>query len=107
MIQEITSPFIVHAFANAGFDFVYVDMEHGRFSLETAASLIQTIRLTQMVPLVRVPDNQYHLIARVLDAGACGVMIPRVEKREQAETRPNGRYPPLDNVGLQWHGHND
>ena len=109
MIQEITSPFIVHAFANAGFDFVYVDLEHGRFSLETAASLIQTIRLTQMIPLVRVPDNQYHLIARVLDAGACGVMIPRVEKREQAENAVQAvRYPPLGQRGLAVaRGHND
>jgi 2-keto-3-deoxy-L-rhamnonate aldolase RhmA len=109
MIQEISTPFIVHAFANAGFDFVYVDMEHGRFSLETAAGLIQTIRLTDIVPLVRVPDNQYHLIARVLDAGARGVMIPRVETREQAEKAVQAvRYPPLGQRGLAVaRGHND
>ena len=109
MIQEISTPFIVHAFGNAGFDFVYVDMEHGRFSLETAAGLIQTIRLTDMVPLVRVPDNQYHLIARVLDAGARGVMIPRVETREQAEKAVQAvRYPPLGQRGLAVaRGHND
>ena len=109
MIQEVTSPFIVHAFVNAGFDFVYVDMEHGRFSLETAAGLIQTIRLTDIVPLVRVPDNQYHLIARVLDAGARGVMIPRVETREQAEKAVQAvRYPPLGQRGLAVaRGHND
>lgn len=109
MIQEITSPFIVHAFANAGFDFVYVDMEHGRFNLETAAALIQTIRLTEMVPLVRVPDNQYPLIARVLDAGAQGVMIPRVETPEQAERAVQAvRYPPIGQRGLAVaRGHND
>lgn len=109
MIQEVTSPFIVHALVNAGFDFVYVDMEHGRFNLETAAGLIQTIRLTDMTPLVRVPDNQYHLIARVLDAGARGVMIPRVETREQAEKAVQAvRYPPLGQRGLAVaRGHND
>lgn len=109
MIQEVSTPFIVHAFANAGFDFVYVDMEHGRFNLETAAGLIQTIRLTDVVPLVRVPDNQYHLIARVLDAGARGVMIPRVETREQAEKAVQAvRYPPLGQRGLAVaRGHND
>ena len=109
MIQEISTPFIVHAFANAGFDFVYVDMEHGRFNLETAAGLIQTIRLTDIVPLVRVPDNQYHLIARVLDAGARGVMIPRVETREQADKAVQAvRYPPLGQRGLAVaRGHND
>lgn len=109
MVQEVTSPFIVHALVNAGFDFVYVDMEHGRFNLETAAGLIQTIRLTDMAPLVRVPDNQYHLIARVLDAGARGVMIPRVETREQAEKAVQAvRYPPLGQRGLAVaRGHND
>lgn len=109
MIQEIASPFVVHAFANAGFDFVYVDMEHGRFDLETAAGLIQAIRLSNMVPLVRVPDNQYHLIARVMDAGAQGVMIPRVETRQQAEVAVQSlRYPPLGQRGLAVaRGHND
>jgi 2-keto-3-deoxy-L-rhamnonate aldolase RhmA len=109
MIQEVGSPFIVHAFANAGFDFVYVDMEHGRFSHETIVGLIQTIRLTNMVPLVRVPDNQYHLIARVMDAGAQGVMIPRVETRQQAEVAVQSlRYPPLGQRGLAVaRGHND
>jgi len=109
MIQEITSPFIVHAFVNAGFDFVYVDMEHGRFSHETVVELIQTIRLTEMIPLVRVPDNQYHLIARVLDAGARGVMIPRVETPEQAEKAVQAvRYPPVGQRGMAVaRGHND
>jgi 2-keto-3-deoxy-L-rhamnonate aldolase RhmA len=109
MIQEIASPFVVHAFANAGFDFVYVDMEHGRFGLESAAALIQTIRLTDIIPLVRVPDNQYHLVARILDAGAQGVMIPRVETREQAQRAVQAvRYPPLGQRGLAVaRGHND
>jgi 2-keto-3-deoxy-L-rhamnonate aldolase RhmA len=109
MIQEVGTPFIVYALANAGFDFVYVDMEHGRFDLETAAGLIQTIRLTNMVPLVRVPDNQYHLIARVMDAGAQGVMIPRVETAEQAALAVQRvRYPPMGKRGLAvTRGHND
>lgn len=109
MIQEIRSPFIVHAFANAGFDFVYVDMEHGRFGLESAVDLLQIIRLTNMVPLVRVPDNQYYWIARLLDAGAQGVMVPRVETRQQAEAAVQSvRYPPAGQRGLAVaRGHND
>jgi 2-keto-3-deoxy-L-rhamnonate aldolase RhmA len=109
MIQEVGTSFLVHALSNAGFDFVYVDMEHGRFGLETAVGLIQTIRLTDMVPLVRVPDNQYPLIARVMDAGAQGVMIPRVDTRRQAETAVQSvRYPPLGQRGLAVaRGHND
>ena len=109
MIQEISTPFIVHALANAGFDFVYVDLEHGRFGIEAAIGLIQTIRLTKMVPLVRVPDNQYYFIARLMDAGAQGVMIPRVETRQQAEAAVQAiRYPPIGQRGLAVaRGHND
>lgn len=109
IIQEVSSPFVVHALANAGFDFVYVDMEHGRFGLESAVDLLQIIRLTSMVPLVRVPDNQYYWIARLLDAGAQGVMIPRVETRQQAEAAVQSiRYPPVGQRGLAVaRGHND
>lgn len=109
MIQEFATPFLVHALANAGFDFVYVDMEHGRFSHAEALALIQTIRLTEMVPLVRVPDNQYDLIARLMDGGARGVMIPRVETPEQAAAAVQAlRYPPLGKRGLAVaRGHND
>lgn len=109
MIQEVSSPFIVHVLAKAGFDFVYVDMEHGRFGLESAVDLLQTIRLSNMVPLVRVPDNQYYWIARLMDAGAQGVMIPRVETRQQAEAAVQSmRYPPLGQRGMAVaRGHND
>jgi len=109
MIQEVSSPFIVHALANAGFDFVYVDLEHGSFGLESAVRLIQTIRLTNLVPLVRVPDNLYYWIARLMDAGAQGVMIPRVETRQHVEAAVQSlRYPPVGQRGLAVaRGHND
>jgi 2-keto-3-deoxy-L-rhamnonate aldolase RhmA len=109
MIQEVGSPFIVYSLSNAGFDFVYLDMEHGRFGLENAVDLLQTIRLSNMVPLVRVPDNQYYWIARLMDAGAQGVMIPRVEKRHQVEAANQAmRFPPAGQRGMAVaRGHND
>ena len=109
MIDEISSPFIVHILANAGYDYVFVDLEHGRFGQEEAANLIQTIRLTPMTCLVRVPDNQYHLIARVLDAGAEGIMVPRISTRQEVETVVQSvRYPPIGQRGLSvTRGHNN
>jgi 2-keto-3-deoxy-L-rhamnonate aldolase RhmA len=109
MIDEISSPFIVHILANAGFDFVFVDLEHGRFGQEEAANLIQTIRLSPMTCLVRVPDNQYHLIARVLDAGAEGIMVPRISTRQEVEAVVQSvRYPPVGQRGLSvTRGHNN
>ena len=109
MIEEISSPFIVHVLANAGYDFVFVDMEHGRFGQEGAANLIQTVRLTSMTCLVRVPDNQYHLIARILDAGAEGIMVPRISTQQEVEAVVQyARYPPIGQRGLSvTRGHNN
>jgi 2-keto-3-deoxy-L-rhamnonate aldolase RhmA len=109
MIQEMTSTVLPILLANAGFDFAFIDMEHGPFSLESATELIRTLRLSGMTPLVRVPDGQYHLIARVLDAGAEGFMVPRVETRAQVEYIVScAKYPPLGKRGCSvMKGHND
>jgi 2-dehydro-3-deoxyglucarate aldolase/4-hydroxy-2-oxoheptanedioate aldolase len=85
MLQEVRSPGVVELMATAGFDFLFIDMEHGAFNLETVADHIKVARLAGLTPLVRVPDDEYHLVARALDAGAQGIMVPRVESREQVE----------------------
>jgi len=96
MVAEMRSPAIALLFANARFDFMFIDMEHGAYDLETVADMIKVARLADIVPLVRVPDGLYHLIARVLDAGAMGVMVPRVEMRETVERAVAAlRYPPV------------
>lgn len=100
MAQEVRTPAIAQLFAIAGFDFMFVDMEHGAYDLETVADIIKVARLADIVPLVRVPDGLYHLISRVLDAGAMGVMVPRVETRETVEQAVAAmRYPPLGKRG--------
>jgi 2-keto-3-deoxy-L-rhamnonate aldolase RhmA len=109
MIQEIHTPAIAIILAQAGFDFAFVDMEHGRFDHESASNLIQSLRQSGLTPLVRVPDGEYYLIARALDAGAEGIMLPRVENREQVECFvASMRFPPEGKRGLSaTKGHND
>ena len=100
MVQEMRSPAIALLLADAGCDFMFIDMEHGAYTIETVADMIKVARLAGIVPLVRVPDGLYHLIARVLDAGAMGVMVPRVETREAVERAVAAlRYPPLGQRG--------
>jgi hypothetical protein len=70
MVTDFSSPAIALLLADAGFDFFFIDMEHGVYDLETVATIIRVARLANIVPLVRVPDAEYHLIARALDAGA-------------------------------------
>ena len=109
MIQELRSLAVPIILANAGFDFVFLDMEHGTFNIETMADLVKVIRLTGMTPLVRVPDGQYHVIAPVLDAGAQGIMVPRVETEDQVEHVVScAKYPPLGKRGCSVaKGHNE
>jgi len=85
MIQDLRTPSIDQIMALAGCDFLFLDMEHGPFSLETVADIVQICRLSGVTPLVRVPDAEYHLLCRPLDLGAEGIMVPRVETKAQVE----------------------
>jgi len=101
MITEFASPAVPVILAEAGLDFFILDMEHGAFTLPEALTMLQTARLAHLTPLVRVPDGLYHLIAPVLDAGAQGIVVPRVETREVAERSIAAmRYPPRGVRGI-------
>lgn len=109
MITEVRTPAIAQFLAEAGFDFFFIDMEHGPYNIETVADIIRAARLAGICPLVRVPDPDYHLLARPLDAGAQGLMIPRVETVEQVEhIVASVKYPPLGRRGCSvLKGHSD
>lgn len=109
MIQDVRSSSIGQIMALAGCDFLFFDMEHGPFNLESIAEMVRVTRLAGVTPLVRVPDARYDLIVRPLDAGAQGIMIPRVETRAQVETIIEcSLYPPLGSRGCSVNkGHND
>src|SRR5690625_2362200 len=76
---------VIELMAAAGLDFVVIDMEHSPMSFETAATLIAMAAAHGMRPLVRVADQEPAYLARVLDTGAGGLLIPHVESAEEAE----------------------
>lgn len=81
--------------AEAGAEFAVFDMEHTGWSIESIKMLIATTRSTEMIPYVRIPATEYHFVARVLDVGAMGIMVPMVETAEQARTIvASAKYPP-------------
>ncbi|HMN31156.1 MAG TPA: aldolase/citrate lyase family protein, partial [Caldilineaceae bacterium] len=84
-LEELRSPAITHLLAAAGLDFLIVDMEHGAYSLETMADIVRTARLVGITPIVRVPDLTPGQLGRILDAGAQGLMLPRVETPAQVQ----------------------
>ena len=81
--------------AACGFDAVFVDLEHSATSLETATQICVAALPTGVTPIVRVPSHEPFHAARVLDAGAQGVMVPHVQNaQEAAAIVRNLRFPP-------------
>ncbi|KAA9396331.1 aldolase [Haloarcula sp. CBA1130] len=83
-----------------GYDFVVIDLEHTAMSLETLENMLRAVD-RDVAPIVRVPTNDPVWIKRVLDLGVAGLMIPRVETREQAEQAVEAmQYPPNGDRGV-------
>jgi len=80
--QQFRSQDAIRALAAAGFDWAFLDGEHGGFSISELQDLCRIAVKTTLSPIVRVADLQYSLIARALDCGAEGVLFPRVEDPE-------------------------
>src|SRR5919206_3057911 len=78
-LQVYRSAEIPRAFAAAGFDYCFIDMEHGAFDLETVQDMIRSSADAGITPIVRVAELLYSLVARLLDSGAQGIILPRVE----------------------------
>lgn len=94
---------IAEIMAQAGFDWLAIDMEHSAITLHEAQQLIQIIELCGVTPLVRVGENSPYLIKRVMDAGAHGVIVPMVNTKEEARNAVHAvKYPPfgIRGVGL-------
>ena len=99
-LQVYRSAEIPRTFAAAGFDYVFIDMEHGAFDLETVQDMIRASLEAGITPIVRVAELLYSLVARLLDAGAQGIILPRVEDpRVLAEALSWLRFPPLGRRG--------
>ena len=101
MVMEFSTRGIAKIVEAAGADFALLDMEHSGIDLERIADLVAWFKATPVAPVVRVPAAQYHFIARVLDAGALGVMAPNVETVEQARQIVDAaKYAPEGRRGL-------
>src|SRR5580658_9089012 len=70
--------------ATAGFDTLYIDVEHASVSLETTSRICMAALAAGIAPFVRVPANTPEYITRVLEGGALGVIAPHVGSAEEA-----------------------
>src|SRR4029078_2361463 len=103
-IVEFATPGIGHILKSAGCDFVLFDMEHSGFHFETVKSAIRYFEAAQLPMIVRVPSREYHHIARAMDMGAEGLMLPMGGSVEEGRHIVNSmKYHPQGKrgVGLQ------
>ena len=100
MVFEFFTPGIAQIVRAAGADFILYDMEHSGADVGTMKAQFAHCRGLPLAPLVRVPVNEYHFIARVLDAGAHGVMVPMVDSFDDAARAVRSmQYPPVGRRG--------
>jgi 4-hydroxy-2-oxoheptanedioate aldolase len=86
---------------SGAFDFLCIDAEHSPFGRTEVESTVRVITLASLPCLVRVASHDPAGIAAALDAGAAGVIVPKVETRtEAAEICQAARYPPRGSRGV-------
>lgn len=91
----------VELLAHAGFDFIVVDMEHAPLTLDAAYRAIVVAQALGMGALVRVPDRSGSHAQRLLDAGADGLLVPRVVDAEMCRASVAAmRFGPRGDRGL-------
>ncbi len=96
----IPAPALAEMCADAGFDWLFVDMEHGAFDLDAVERVAQAVG-ERCACVVRVPSNDRVWIGRVLDIGVAGIIAPQVNSAaEAANVARAAKYPPQGARGV-------
>jgi 4-hydroxy-2-oxoheptanedioate aldolase len=100
-VRLVRSVEIAKLMKTAGFDWLFIDLEHGAMSIETASQLAIAALDVGIAPIVRIPNGEFSLATRLLDNGALGVVIPHVECADEARSIVDKlRYPPQGHRGV-------
>ncbi len=100
-VLYLTDPSVFELTAMAGFDGIWVDIEHHAHSVETVSSLIRAARAGSTDVMVRPAKGEFMSIGRLLEAGAQGIMYPRCDDaKEAAEVVTWSKFAPLGRRGV-------
>ena len=101
MVWEFATRGISRICEGAGVDFIIFDMEHSGFDVDKMADVLAWARGCDFTPFVRVPVCDYQFMARIMDAGAMGVMVGNVKNVEEAQRIVNAvKYAPMGGRGV-------
>jgi 2-keto-3-deoxy-L-rhamnonate aldolase RhmA len=96
-----TDPLLVKIFAQSGFDYLIIDLEHSAINLETLQQILLMFEGTPACPIVRVPWHEPAWAKWALDCGAEGLLFPNVNNAETARQVVNHcKYPPEGSRGF-------
>ena len=85
----------------AGYDWLFIDMEHSSLDIDTAAQISAAALDAGITPIVRVPGHEHFHASRLLDTGALGIVVPHVNSAAEAERAVSHcRFPPLGKRSL-------
>jgi 2-keto-3-deoxy-L-rhamnonate aldolase RhmA len=91
-----SDPEIYCAMANAGFDYLWIEMQHSPLNYQEVARMIRACKGAPAIPFIRVPDATEGDIQKATDIGALGIIIPMVETLEKVQAAVKfAKYPPL------------
>jgi 2-keto-3-deoxy-L-rhamnonate aldolase RhmA len=89
-------PDIYCAVANAGFDFVWIEMQHSPLTFADSARMIWACRDAPAIPFIRVPSATEGDIQKAADIGALGIIVPMVDDMDEIRDAVTyAHYPPF------------
>jgi 4-hydroxy-2-oxoheptanedioate aldolase len=95
-IRVVRGVEVARIMKTAGFDWLFIDLEHGQTSVESAYQICVAALDAGIAPLVRVPNGELRLATRCLDGGALGIVMPHVDTAEEAHALVDAcRFPQI------------
>jgi len=96
---SLPSPEITELLSSTGYDWLFIDAEHGAFNPQQAQSMLQAAGDCPCV--IRVPSGDEIWIKKALDIGAAGIIVPQVHTAEQAKLIVKScKYSPVGTRGV-------
>jgi 4-hydroxy-2-oxoheptanedioate aldolase len=94
-------PEMVEVCGHLGFDWVFLDAEHGPLAEADIAHLVRAAESANVTPVVRVPRNEPQTILRYLETGVAGIVVPQINSGDEARHVVDAvKYPPLGQRGI-------
>ncbi len=98
---QLESPSSAEILGNSGYDWIAVDLEHGSISISQIPNIFRSLELRDTLPLARLSEGNSNTCKRALDAGAAGVIIPKIETSDQLQNLIRFcKWPPKGNRGV-------